>query len=401
MGFAHSALFLVANHLIPDVYDNFPKAWEWHEHNAAPREMTIVAGVARKGFAYGFKISRFASLASEHQQCLADAYRATELTPPDRVISSTVYAVDTGSALQSFKERFELARLRVPFRTRPPALRWNAVLVEDKEQWPEPQVVCFAPSREYRFPVANPFEDDMDYLVKASEADPTVFTIYETLQRVLTYIASEDLQAAFAMAAAALDLLFDDAKHTSTGFTRAAELGALVLALESVRAVFTHFVGYLQQRTWVYGNRWLLAANVADGYRVTMSDGDWDRVSKLAEWDTLLSYRRAALVRERTQLARVLLQRRDHFGRELARAVRSRHDLAHRAQPLSDLNILALLIELLRGNLRLRVVSVDRGGFPSVMSQLTRAFAAMERGNAAPWDHGAVCASGVTADVGS
>lgn len=287
----------------------------WHLDDGRKDADSRCRWEALVGAEYGHR-----SLACGHAQLRADCGNRgvgrLEEPLPRRHLAVSVGAVDAPGAVDVARNRFHDFVRRVPgHRGEYDSRVWA---VDDANQLPRSTVSVLPAPRWYRYSTPRIPAVRLGGLLKSSVADPDLDSISRAHGFAVSFVEQDDIHGAFYALISALPLLFSGCRLRYGEFNGTAAAGSCLLALVSIRARFEH-----------------LAVRAA------------------SPWDALLVYCRRAFLRER----KLLYNHLRHwlvYEADLARIVRARHDLAHRAHPVEDPYLLSLLLELTAAVVELR-----------------------------------------------
>jgi hypothetical protein len=178
-----------------------------------------------------------------------------------------------------------------------------------------------------------------------------------------------------------LDIAFDckDGSWSDlTPFARTIELGSTLLAYSAPRHLFTYICEYLRQRCWLNKRQPGITGSEEEALRVITVDRLWYELSKNYAWNDLLQIRRAELLAT-VKAPRTMLRQARRIARwDIGRAIRARHAFAHRAEPLTDSYLLAVILTSLYLCLAARCFAVEQNmKFSALMHHL---YTAVEEG---------------------
>ncbi len=286
-------------------------------------------------------------------------------------------AQDFGQALAVFNEAFATYQRRLSGKVKSVQLRVHSSHLvqgcntEDKE-W----LWTFVPGPAYRYPVTEAFpRRELGRLVEAGKKKPILLTIFDNLSAAVDELRRGEPSRAFTLLIPLLDIAFEGCESKYGGFNATAELGAWVTAAQSLRSHFRHLADYCRRQTWIYGQQPLIfgAATDEEVYDYLLDESEWTSMLEDCGWDALLVERRRQLSIEALEPQATIQVRASQYRADLARAVRSRHALAHRAQPLTDNHLLAVLVETLQAALWLRFAAARSGqDFGAAVARLVK-----------------------------
>jgi hypothetical protein len=294
-----------------------------------------------------------------------------EREPPRWHLTVATEACDAPGAVERARQRFDDHIQHM--HGKKAVVDQNVVLVDDPGQRPASAVSALPLPIRYRYPTRDwkhrPYAD----LATAAACDHRLLRISPVLTAAIEQVRAGGVSEAFAMLVPILSTLFEECSSRFGEFNRSADLGSYLLAVASVHGRFEHMATYLTASTWQLSNRSLVsnATTRKRVYRILGSDNDWARVIRKTPWDSLLGYRRAAHLREARKLHDHLSHWRTIYEADLTRVVRARHDFAHRGHPTDDPYLVAVLIELTKAVLELRIDAALAGiRFETLMDAL-------------------------------
>jgi hypothetical protein len=352
-----------------NLQDQLDSVLSWHQPLTTPRKFTLVFPLARMGAIppYVDWVRRGSEdLPESFKQVMQDARDAGHADATDNFIESRIEAVDANAAVTLFREEFDRYKLRLPHANTPIKLPTRpVVLVSDPAPTVGGRIIRFKVPSLYSY--GRPAYLDGAAIGRAGRAatcDPVIDLVLDQYLSALDSVSRDSVREAFQALLPILDLAFDcgDPAYNAMGpFARTTEIGALLIAASFPRALFEYLSDYLRDRCWINSGRRGVGGGHKDVLRVLTVDRLWESALSSYSWNETLKVRRQELLSV-LDSPRATLRRIHTVAKwDLSRAVRARHSLAHRGEPMSDSYLLAVALEAVRLNLAMRCGAVEEG----------------------------------------
>ncbi|WP_155371279.1 hypothetical protein [Catellatospora vulcania] len=363
--------------------DQLDELQHWHAKRTTARPFRLAVPVVRGGTmikSFGWTQPYFDTLEPAFQRIVVAAETAGHAARTPRYLLAEVTANDPTAAAMNFLEHFDRYQLQLRPPNRPLTIGHEMVIVHDEYPAPQGRTVRFPMPPRFAYEPPEAIDGRMTQRVMdAAKTDPVIHTLLLQYLMALRELARGSVRDAFQALLPLLDIGFecDEGPWAQrTAFARTIEIAAILLAVQTPRALFRHLQQYLRRPCPAHARSdrgpWATGDDAAD--LALLTGPRWPELAAVYEWNGLLAQRRAELLRLVTDPRPAVPRTRRTARWDMARAVRARHAFAHRGEPMTDAYGLSVALEAAYLCLVARCAAVERGiSFAELVTRLDAA----------------------------
>jgi hypothetical protein len=298
-----------------------------------------------------------------------------------------VTAVDSNGAAHLALEHFiRHQTLGIGARKKPSSIDYERPIVIDLQQRPDGRISSIKYEPYYYKWTDRLGRDFPKHIVSACDRNKDFARFFEGYLRAADALRAHDPERAMDGLAAGIDIPFKSVPTTWGSYRTFIDKAAKLWALDWFRIYFRYIINYCivvqdRDKISIFGRE----RRPEQLFDIMIDEIRWREIFRQIHWEEIVNYHRSLAIDQMSSMAGEIRFRHRLATWDLARALRARHALFHRGEPVEDFHAVTVLMEAFEMLLGLWVFALDAGiSFAELVAKAEQAYQGRARFRAFP-----------------